>query len=739
MQMQQSRSSRYVALVVGIAVLVLAGVARADPPARVARVGYISGPVSFSPAGEDEWVKVGLNRPVVTGDRLWADAAARVELQIGTAAIRLGASTSVTLLNLDDRVAQFQLEQGTVNLRVRRLDADQVVEIDTPNLAYVIQGPGQYRISVEPDGNATQVHTSSGRAEVYGEGASYLVDAGKSYRFFGTGLRDFEDLPYPAVDDFDRWAQERDRGYDNSISARYVSRDVIGSQDLDAYGSWRAVPEYGNVWTPTRVSSDWVPYRDGHWAWVDPWGWTWVDEAPWGFAVSHYGRWAHIGDRWGWIPGPVQARAVYAPALVAFIGGGNFGVSISSGNANSSAVGWFPLGPRDVYRPAYPVSQKYFTNVNVSNTVINNTYVTNVYQNNKVTNVSYVNQQVSGAVVTVPRNTFVQSQPVARAVLRVPHEEVVRAPVVSAAVVAPTQVSVRGAAPQGAKPPPQARDQRVLARSAPPAAPVAFAARERVLADHPGKPVDASTLATLRQATPVPVSRVLVVAPPPQAIPVAPPKKGEQPAQPRATSPAMPAQPAAQGPAAVVQPSPRVPASAAPSRPETPQDMGRRGAQRDQPVSSPAPVAAQRSQPANPPVPVAAPRAQPVPRVQPAPRAEPVAAPAPPPAPRAQPVITPPAPVAAPAVRGVQPEPQRVRPVPPAAAAPVPKSRASAPATPAVHPPESRPAGGPPKAVPPSPPSPHQQAASGPRPKGEKKDEEAGKPDEARKRNERAP
>ena len=147
-----------------------------------------------------------------------------------------------------------------------------MVEIDTPNLAYVIRRPGQYRVSVDPNSDATQVRTSNGQAEVYSEGASYVVDAGKTYRFFGTGLRDYEDLALCRIDEFDRWAQDRDRSYDNSISARYISRDVIGSQDLDAYGAWRAVPEYGNVWIPSRVSSGWAPYRDGHWAWVDPLG-----------------------------------------------------------------------------------------------------------------------------------------------------------------------------------------------------------------------------------------------------------------------------------------------------------------------------------------------------------------------------------------------------------------------------------------------------------------------------------
>ncbi|MEO8739164.1 MAG: DUF6600 domain-containing protein [Casimicrobiaceae bacterium] len=525
MKNQRHNVNRILALLVGVAVLAMTGLASADPPMRVARLGYTDGPVSFSPAGESNWVLATLNRPLVTGDRLWADAGARVELQIGTAAIRLGAATSVTLLNLDDRVAQLQLAEGTLNVRVRRLDQGQVIEIDTPNLAYMILRPGQYRISVDPNGNATEVRTAAGQAEVYGEGATYVVDAGRAYRFFGTDLRDYEDLAYPRIDEFDRWAAQRDRSYDSSISARYVSRDVIGYQDLDAYGTWRAVPEYGNVWFPARVRSDWAPYRDGHWAWVEPWGWTWVDDAPWGFAVSHYGRWASLGDRWGWVPGPVAARAVYAPALVAFIGGNNFQLSVASGGA----VGWFALGPRDVYRPAYAVSRNYFTNVNVSNTTINNTYVTNVYNNTNVSNVTYANQQVRGAIIAVPTTAFVQSRPVARAELQVPRDSLARAPVNNVAAIAPTQVSVFGAASRGSTPPPQALERSVIARNAPPAAPVGFAAREQVLSRNPGVPVDAPALAGLRTSAPVPAPKVDVIAPARNAGPVAaPPPQGAQ-------------------------------------------------------------------------------------------------------------------------------------------------------------------------------------------------------------------
>ena len=482
--------------------LTLAGFAMTDPPGRVARLGYLSGGVTFSPAGEKDWVSGTLNRPLITGDRLWANNNGRVELQIGSAVVRLSASTLFTLTNLDDRIAQMHLQQGTLLLRVRRVDRNQVIEVDTPNLAFVINQPGEYRITVNADADSTEVITRSGRANVYDAGASYSVASGRGYRFFGAGLRDYDVAASSPPDAFDRWAQGRDRGYDTSISARYVSRDVIGYQDLDQYGSWSSVPDYGNVWMPTRVAANWAPYRDGHWSWIEPWGWTWVDDQPWGFAVSHYGRWTNTPRGWGWVPGPIAARPVYAPALVAFIGGSNFQVSLTSGNVG--AVGWFPLGPREVYRPAYAVSRDYFTNVNISNTVINNTTIINNYDNRNapgVNNAVYANRTVLGAVVTVPTTVFVQSQPVARAQLRVSEAALTQAPVNTLAVVAPQRISVLGGAPQQ-QTPPQMVERRVVAQSLPPAAAVGFAVRERALIANPGKPIEAAALAALKPAAP---------------------------------------------------------------------------------------------------------------------------------------------------------------------------------------------------------------------------------------------
>ena len=509
-----------------MAVLAFSGWAGADPPARVGRLSFISGSVSFSPAGEQEWVEARVNRPLIAGDRLWVDSGSRAELQVGTSALRMGPNTSVTLLNLDDRVVQVQLAQGALNIRVRRFGSADVVEIDTPNLAYSITQPGQYRVDVDPTGAATTAIVRSGRADVYGEGVAYVVNAQEAFRFAGSDLRDYDYLESPRADAFDRWADDRDRRADNSASARYVSRDVIGYEDLDEYGSWRAAEGYGNVWVPNRVAAGWTPYHDGNWTWVEPWGWTWVDDAPWGFAVSHYGRWANLRGTWGWVPGPVTAQPVYAPALVAFVGGEKFRPGSSGG-----AVGWFPLGPRDVYRPSYPVSRGYFNNVNTSNTTVNNTTITNVYNNTNVSNVTYVNQHVTGAVTAVPATAFVQAQPVGRHATRMSREDLARAPVTAVAAVAPVETSVHGGAPQGRRPPEAAQARPVVANAPPPARPVPFAARQHALAADPGKPLAAAALAAAaivaaKTAAPAPAEPVKVVTPTQPA--VAPPKQEVQ-------------------------------------------------------------------------------------------------------------------------------------------------------------------------------------------------------------------
>ena len=550
----QNLQSKARAVGIGLAILLASGWANADPPTRVARLGYTTGSVSFSPAGDPDWLQAVVNRPLTTGDRLWTAANSRAELQIGGAAIRLGPATSATLLNLNDRMTQVRLSQGSLKIRVRRMGPNQTFEVNTPNLAFTFRSPGEYRIDVDVRDDATAVTVLSGQGEVYGEGASYAVTPRNAYRFYGTGLSDYEPLLAQREDALDRWARERDRRLDNSKSARYLSSNVVGYEDLDANGIWRLDPKYGNVWIPNRVAADWTPYRNGHWTWVDPWGWTWVDDAPWGYAVSHYGRWARLGSSWGWVPGPAREQAVYAPALVAFVGGKNFQVSASVGGTAAPAVGWFPLAPREVYQPAYQVSRAYFDNINRSNAVIAPSTITNVYNNtpvvnnttvvnnnSNVVNVVYANQTVTGALVAVPAQAFVQSQPVAKAAVVVSAQAAVSAPVAHVAAVAPIPQSVHGGAAIASATPP-AREREVFARTAPPAPPVSFVAQQTQLAVKPGTPIDDMRRAQLKTATPSePAAKVSVVAsvqaPAPTAAPPATAPKGRSPEERRADAP----------------------------------------------------------------------------------------------------------------------------------------------------------------------------------------------------------
>lgn len=484
-------------LVLGMA----SGMAMADPPGRVARIGYLSGQVSFQPAGDDRWAEVSLNRPLGTGDRLYTDRDSRAEMEIGAATIRLDERSTFTLLNLDDDLAQIELTEGVLNLRVFSLSNGQSYEVDTPTFAFVVNRPGNYRIDIDPDGNSSMVTVFQGAGDVYGEdNASYSVESGNSYRFYDVALRDYEVLDLPRGDDFDRWVESRDSRYTRSISRNYVSDETIGYADLDEYGSWSSVPEYGHVWYPTRVSAGWAPYRSGHWAWIDPWGWTWVDNYSWGFAPFHYGRWAYIGNRWGWCPGPRHVRAVYAPALVAFVGGNGWGVSINTGGP----VGWFPLGPRDVYVPWYRASRGYFNNINVRNTtVINNVNITNVYNNysaGRPITADYAYRRNASALTAVSRDAFVGGRPVANSRVRIDDARLRSAQVVSRVAVAPTRESfVAGrvrSAPASAT---RAFDRRVVARTAPPARPVATRARVEAIQRNNGQPLAREQLRELAQ------------------------------------------------------------------------------------------------------------------------------------------------------------------------------------------------------------------------------------------------
>ncbi len=453
-----------------------------DPPGRVARLNYMDGSVSFQPGGENDWVTAVPNRPLVTGDNLWADEDSRAEVHIGSTALRLGPKTGITLLEVSDRAAQIRLAQGLLIVKVRHVDDEDSYEVDTPNVAFSVLQPGDYRIDVDPDGNRTEVTVWRGRGQVTGGGSSYTVVADQHATFTGTDQLNYDLGQVREGDGFDNWAFERDRNEDASDSANYVSREMTGYEDLDEYGDWSYVAGYGTCWRPRALVAGWAPYRFGHWIWVGPWGWTWVADEPWGFAPFHYGRWAYAGTGWLWVPGSVAVRPIYAPALVAWVGGGpgfNFSFSFGAG------VGWFPLAPGEVFIPGYRVSRAYVNRVNITNTTVNVTRITNVYnttvvnRSTTVNNITYANRSVGGGVTVVSRDTFVNARPIARNVVSVPAKELAAAPVSHMVAAEPVRNSVIGTgSPVTNKPPASVTNRQVVALRTPAAMPRSFDQRQ---------------------------------------------------------------------------------------------------------------------------------------------------------------------------------------------------------------------------------------------------------------------
>ena len=442
-----------------------------DPPSRVARMSYMDGSVSVQPGGSGEWGSAAKNRPVTIGDKLWTDKDSRAELQAGQASIHVGSMTALSFLNLDQNVIQMRLAEGHVNFRVRELRQGEIYEIDTPNLAFTVREAGAFRVDVNENGDYTNVSVIRGKGEVAAGGQTYPVNAGERADISGTDAN-VTYIPGSASepDPLDRWAQERNIKEDQSPSARYVSRDTVGYDDLDDYGTWKEEPEAGNVWVPNNVSPDWAPYSDGNWAYVAPWGWTWVGAEPWGFAPYHYGRWNYYGGYWGWSPGPIYATPYYGPAFVGFLGGG-FGVDVGFGYGFGGGYGWFPLGWGEPFRPWYHCGRGYWNNVNVYNTHFN--HFNNFNNVNNYRNFNYRYARNVNAVTTASHNTFVNGQAINRSATHLSANSLRNARVAGGVNASPTHSSFFGASNthgRVATPSTSVQNRSVVARSTPAAA-----------------------------------------------------------------------------------------------------------------------------------------------------------------------------------------------------------------------------------------------------------------------------
>lgn len=421
-------------------------IAAADPPGRVGRLSYIEGTVTARTGNQDQWNNAVLNVPVTTGDGFWTEDDGRTEIQVGGMEIRTDHDTELDINQLDDDSTMLEVPQGVINVHIAQMPTGGV-SVMTPAGETKLSEPGIYRIDAgQPQGNepgSTEViAVLEGGAMFTRPHASINIDAGEQAVLNGNP-------PSAGVErlvttDFDNWAESRNPRVAVSSRERRVPIQVTGYQDLDRYGSWESDPEYGEVWYPEDISANWAPYREGYWSYVEPWGWTWIDDEPWGFAPYHYGRWVHRHHRWGWYPGRYyEAPPVYAPALVAFIGGRNWGVSLSLGD--SEPVGWVPLAPNEPFYPYYRVSDRY--RVNINRTTVNKTVINNITINNNGTinttggTLTAARLANSDAITVVRANDFRRGARANRVAVKVAETAVASAPVATTqvATIQPTE------------------------------------------------------------------------------------------------------------------------------------------------------------------------------------------------------------------------------------------------------------------------------------------------------------
>ncbi|MBA3354779.1 MAG: FecR domain-containing protein [Pyrinomonadaceae bacterium] len=314
-----------------------------DEKARVVRISLIEGEVSLKRNGNGDWERARLNFPLVEGDTVSTDRESRLEIQIDARNfVRLESNSILRIVTLRDEGVALSVVEGAASVRLAKFDSDrEYFEIDAPKTTMAAEKKGLYRIDVARDGRVRLTARDGGRARIYSETSGFTLRDGRTAEliFQGVDAGDWELLAAGPRDSWDSWIDDRERylaqrmRYDN----KYYDNYVWGAEDLDAYGTWAHVNDYGWIWRPhlTVINHypDWAPYRHGDWTWCPPYGWTWVGYEPWGWAPYHYGRWVYHNNYWAWCPRSqyYRHRSWWRPALVAF--------HINFGNH----ISWYPL------------------------------------------------------------------------------------------------------------------------------------------------------------------------------------------------------------------------------------------------------------------------------------------------------------------------------------------------------------------------------------------------------------
>jgi len=362
-------------------------------------LSLIEGDVQINTEDTGDWAAAVINMPLQEGDRIWVPQEGRAELLLsdGTA-LRLSENSALDILRIEDHSFQFYLDTGNAYVNFRG-PKGALVQLDTSVVSVRAYDRGIFRVDI-PDDRSSDISVDEGLVYVETRKGSTTVNEGYTLSIRGD---DYADLhPLELSDGWAKWNEERDRALDGRrYSSRFLPQELSPySYDFDRYGTWRSVPEYGYVWTPSVVvSAGWVPYREGRWVWIRG-NYVWVSYEPWGWAPYHYGRWIFYPSvGWCWVP-PARGAVYWGPGYVSWV-------------STPDYVAWVPLAPGEVYygRGYYGPHSVDITRVNVTNIRVKNVYK-NVYVNNAVTVIhkdTFIRGKKEGPV-SVKENPFLRER-----------------------------------------------------------------------------------------------------------------------------------------------------------------------------------------------------------------------------------------------------------------------------------------------------------------------------------------
>jgi hypothetical protein len=457
-------------------------------PMVVGRVAAVAGTISTSFHG-GPWTDSGVNDPLVAGNAVRTDPANRAVVQIGDETIAIAEGSELDLGRLDDGVTQIGLRQGRVDVKISRSEPGHNVEVDVPHGGVWLLGAGDYDITAGDEHTAAKIAVARGHARVVGNGMDETLDAGSATTMAAGDPVVSANNPASGTegaDSFTTWRKSVEGDDSGAAALGDIPPGVTGYQSLAADGDWETVGDDGIAWFPKALPAGWAPFRYGHWRWMQAWGWTWVDDMEWGFAPSHYGRWARFAasdggtERWGWVAGKSSVPAAFTPAAVAFLG--TAGVGLSYPDASGPAVGWFPLAPDEVYWPRYTSDIALIRQINTGIVADAGSIEPGAdgMPPSAVVDAEYANRRFASVV---PRPVFVGGGEVSSAIVQLPQQRLENAPLLAGspqiAPPAPRPAANVTVAARPAVMPPAERVKLLARVLAPGHGPVTLAARER--------------------------------------------------------------------------------------------------------------------------------------------------------------------------------------------------------------------------------------------------------------------